>query len=271
MNAIPPKSENEKPKSEPKITQTRAPILATRLGRGRLGGSTICDFLVQRARIAGRPVTVADGDLLNPTLAGLYPPGAPGEATRPKSAQPAHVGEWIEDLVHQMMQTRTSAVLDLGGGNSALADLEHDLPLMGFCEEAGVTCLPLYFCGPEKDDFDHIVALHEAGHFRGPRSILFFNESLMRAGQTAVEAFGPILRRPEMADMTRQGVKIVHIPRLSCLTSMRATGLSFHDAASNKPDRNGQPMPPMRQFMVKTWMRRMEEAFVEDGVAEWLP
>ena len=42
MNAIPPKSENEKPKSEPKITQTRAPILATRLGRGRLGGSTIC-------------------------------------------------------------------------------------------------------------------------------------------------------------------------------------------------------------------------------------
>jgi len=108
MNAIPPKSENEKPKSEPKITQTRAPILATRLGRGRLGGSTICDFLVQRARIAGRPVTVADGDLLNPTLAGLYPPGAPGEATRPKSAQPAHVGEWIEDLVHQMMQTSTT-------------------------------------------------------------------------------------------------------------------------------------------------------------------
>jgi len=33
----------------------------------------------------------------------------------------------------------------------------------------------------------------------------------------------------------------------------------------------GQPMPPMRQFMVKTWMRRMEDAFVEDGVAEWLP
>ena len=108
MNAIPPKPENEKSKPEPKATQARAPVLATRLGRGRLGGSTICDLLAQRARMAGRPVTVADGDLLNPTLAGLYPPGSPGGATQPKSSQPAHVGEWIEDLVHQMMQTRMS-------------------------------------------------------------------------------------------------------------------------------------------------------------------
>ena len=116
----------------------------------------MCDMLVQRARLAHRAVTVADGDLLNSTLAGLYPPGSPGGASQPKSAQPAHVGEWIEGLVHKMMSTGASTVLDLGGGNSALADLEHELPLVDFCNEAGVTCLPLYFCGPEKDDFDHI-------------------------------------------------------------------------------------------------------------------
>ena len=69
----------------------------------------------------------------------------------------------------------------------------------------------------------------------------------------------------------KEGVRIVYIPRLSCLTSMRATGLSFYDAASNKPDKSGHPMPPMRQFMVKTWLRRMEEAFVVAEVAEWLP
>ena len=271
MNAIPPKSENDKSKPYPKATQARAPVLATRLGRGRLGGSTICDLITQRARMGNRPIMVADGDLLNPTLAGLYPPGTPGGATQPRSSQPAHVGEWIQDLVHKMMETRASTVLDLGGGNSALADLEHDLPLVDFCEEVGVVCLPLYFCGPEKDDFDHIVSLHEAGHFRGPQSILFLNESLIRPGQTAVDAFGTILRRSELKKMSNEGVKIVYIPRLSCLTAMREAGLSFYDAASNRPDRNGQPMPPMRQFMVKTWLRRMEEAFVDAGVAEWLP
>ena len=271
MNAIPPKPETEKPKPEPKASQVRAPVLATRLGRGRLGGSTMCDMLVQRARLAHRAVTVADGDLLNSTLAGLYPAGSPGGASQPKSAQPAHVGEWIEGLVHKMMSTGASTVLDLGGGNSALADLEHELPLVDFCNEAGVTCLPLYFCGPEKDDFDHIVSLHQAGHFRGPQSVLFLNESLIRAGQTAAEAFEWFFKRPELERMTKEGVKILYIPRLPCLGSMRETGLSFYDAASNKPGRDGQPLPPMRQFMVRKWLKQLEHDFVETGVAELLP
>lgn len=271
MNAIPSKPETEKPKPEPKASQVRAPVLATRLGRGRLGGSTMCDLLVQRARLAHRAVTVADGDLLNSTLAGLYPPGSPGGASQPKSAQPAHVGEWIEDLVHKMMSTKASTVLDLGGGNSALADLEHELPLVDFCNEAGVTCLPLYFCGPEKDDFDHIVSLHQAGHFRGPQSVLFLNESLIRAGQTAAEAFEWFFKRPELERMTKEGVKILYIPRLPCLSSMRETGLSFYDAASNKPGRDGQPLPPMRQFMVRKWLKQLEHDFVETGVADLLP
>ena len=43
-----------------------------------------------------------------------------------------------------MMETRTSTVLNLGGGNSALADLEHDLPLVDFCEEAGVSVVHVW-------------------------------------------------------------------------------------------------------------------------------
>ena len=49
--------------------------------------------------------------------------------------------------MHQMMETRTSTVLDLGGGNSALADLEHDLPLVDFCEEAGVSVVHVWTSG----------------------------------------------------------------------------------------------------------------------------
>ena len=46
-----------------------------------------------------------------------------------------------------MMETRTSTVLNLGGGNSALADLEHDLPLVDFCEEAGVSVVHVWTSG----------------------------------------------------------------------------------------------------------------------------
>ena len=276
MNAIPPKRDNEKPITEPQATephetQPRVPVLATRLGRGRVGGSTVCDMLIQRARRAGRSVNVADGDRRNPTLAGLYPPGSPGGASVPATDELADMKDWITEQVGQMVSTRASLVLDLGGGDRVLSDYGQDLPLSTFCEAAEVACLPLYFSGPEKDDFDHIIAIHEAGYFKGRQAVLFLNESLVRAGKTPGGAFDPILSRPEIPGLERAGIRIIFVPRLPCMTEMRAAGLGFHDAASNKPGLNGKPMDPVRQFMVKHWLDRLEQQFADTGVAEWLP
>jgi hypothetical protein len=44
------------------------PVLAIRLGRGRTGGTTFLDFLVQRARREGKTIRVADGDRSHATL-----------------------------------------------------------------------------------------------------------------------------------------------------------------------------------------------------------
>lgn len=271
MNAITPKPENNEPERNAKRATVRSPILATRLGRGRLGGSTVCDFLVQRGRKAGRAVMVADGDRRNPTLAGLYPPGGPGGASVPTSDELADMKDWITEQVGQMVSTRSSMVLDLGGGDRVLSDYGEDLPLADFCEAAGVTCLPLYFTGPEQDDFDHIMAIHRAGYFRGEKAILFMNESMVRSGKTTIGAFDEIISRPEMETLEKEGVKIVLVPRLPCMKELRASGLSFYEAAANKPGKNGKPLDPVRHFMVKHWIERLETAFTEIGVAEWLP
>ena len=269
MNAIPPK--NEKPAPDQKTSQSRSPTLAVRLGRGRLGGSTICDLLIQRGRLAGRAVLVADGDRRNPTLAGLYPPGLIGGANQPTSDELADMKDWITEQVGQMVSTRSSMVLDLGGGDRVLSDYGEDLPLATFCEAAGVTCLPLYFTGPEQDDFDHIMAIHRARYFRGEKAILFMNESLVRSGKTTIGAFDEIISRPEMDKLGEDGVKIVLVPRLPCMKELRASGLSFYEAAANKPGKDGKPLDPVRHFMVKSWIERLETRFVETGVAEWLP
>ena len=269
MNAIPPKNENAIP--DQKASQSRSPTLAVRLGRGRLGGSTICDLLIQRGRLAGRAVLVADGDRRNPTLAGLYPPGSIGGANQPPSDELADMKDWITEQVGQMVSTRSSMVLDLGGGDRVLSDYGEDLPLATFCEAAGVACLPLYFTGPEKDDFDHIMAIHRAGYFRGERAVLFMNESLVRSGKTTAGAFDGIVSRPEMEELEKDGVKMVLVPRLPCMNEMRAAGLSFHDAAANKPGKSGKPLDPVRQFMVKHWIERLEERFVATGISDWLP
>ena len=64
-------------------------------------------------------------------------------------------------------------------------------------------------------------------------------------------------------------MRIVVMTRLPCLQEMRRAGLSFGDVAANKAGNNGKPLDPVRQFMVTTWMKRIEEGFAKRGATEW--
>ena len=59
------------------------------------------------------------------------------------------------------------------------------------------------------------------------------------------------------------------MPRLACMKAMRDEGLTFYEAAEGKRGQSGRPMSLGHQFMVKTWINRMEENLSE--VKDWLP
>jgi hypothetical protein len=61
------------------------------------------------------------------------------------------------------------------------------------------------------------------------------------------------------------------MPRLPCMSNVRDAGLSLVDALQSKSGSKGVSLDPVRQFMVKTWLKRMETLFVEEGVLDWLP
>lgn len=247
------------------------PVLVVRMGRGRTGGSTVLDWLVQWARSRGRSLVIADGDRRNPTLAGLYPPGTPGGAIQPPSEEIPDVVGWISDGLSAVATDRVSMVLDLGGGDRVLSEVAREVSLVEFCEARGIRSLALYMCGPEQDDFEHILAIHRAGYFRATRSLLILNEHLVPRGKTPAGAFDAILSRPEIEDLIDSGMLAVLMPRLPCMEQVRASGLTFLEAASNKPGKSGKPLDPVRQFQVENWHKRMIEAFTKVGVLEWLP
>ena len=260
-----------KPVENEKVTAKGPQVLAVRMGRGRTGGSTLVDWIVQCARQAGRPVVVGDGDRRNPTLAGLYPPGTAGGATQPATDETADVKDWITGGLGQMVASRTSLVLDLGGGDRVLAEYGRDLGLVDFCNAAGIEPLALFVSGPEMDDFEHVLTIWKAGYFKTPQSVLVLNEHLVTQGRTPAGAFDAIMSRPEMREMLRDGLVPLFMPRLPCMGEMRAAGLSFLDAVANKPGVNGKPLDPVRQFMVATWHKKMLAAFEAVGALEWLP
>lgn len=251
--------------------EERQLVLAVRHGRGRTGGSTFADFLIQRARRQGRDIIIGDGDRRNATLASFYPPGSDGGALQPPSDQTPDVKDWIGQLVGKMVDEQSSLIFDLGGGDQALAEFCRELSLAEFCESVGVAPLSIYMTGPDIEDFEHILTIHRSRLFETRRSILVLNESLVRAGKTPKGAFDVILQRPELAEMIEDGAKLLIMPRIIHIADARAAGLSFFDAADGKSGRDGKPLDPLKRFSIKSWLDRMESQFATQNVGEWLP
>lgn len=257
--------------AQPLATVVRRPALVVRLGRGRTGGTTILDVFIQWARAAGRCVVIADGDLRNSTLAGFYPPGADGGALQPPSDDLVDMKDYFTESIGVALKQSASLVADFGGGDRVMQDYGRELALVEMCETVGMEPLAVYVTGPDSDDFEHILSIWRSGVFRPRRSLLLLNEHLVPHGRSAAGAFAGITSRPELAKMANEGLNVVVMPRLPCMAQVREAGLGFLEAMAGKPGKKGEPLDPVRQFMVAHWLKRLEAAFSEAGVLEWLP
>lgn len=245
--------------------------IVLRQGRGRQGGTTTLDLLVQMARADGRSVLVGDGDRNNSSLAALYPPTKAGGATQPRTGELEDVKDWITESIATASRLGTSLVIDLGGGDRVMEEYGRDLALVDFCEAHGFEPLGLFFCGPEESDLRHILSLWRAGYFRPKRSIVVFQEYLVPRGRTPAGAFDALLTSPEMEELLAEGLSFVFLPRLPCMEEVRKRGLGFADAAAGRAPVDGEPLDPVRQFMVKQWMGKVKAEFDRIEASEWLP
>ncbi len=250
----------------------RDPVVAFRFGRGRTGGSTWLDTVIQLARVAARPVLVGDADRRNPTLSGLYPPGREIAAMAPPvSDETADVKDFLTSAVGEAIAQRVSLVVDMSGGDRAMQEHGRDLGMVDLCEAHDMQPVAFFMCGPEMDDFDHILSIWEAGYFRPRRSLLIFNEHLVGQGRTPSGAFDPVLARPEIADLIAAGVAPIFLPRLACLTDVRKAGLSLLDASTGGRAVDGKPFDPVRQFMVRQYFTKVLGELGRAGALGWLP
>lgn len=161
----------------------RGPAIAFRYGWGRTGGTTFLDLNIQLALAAGRVVLVGDGDRRNPTLSGLYPPGGKCAVLEPPASDEiADVKEWVTTSIGLAISQQRSLLVDISG-DRAMQEYGRDLGVVELCEAHGFDPIGFFSCGPEMDDFDHILAIWQAGYFRPRRSILVFNEHLILHGR----------------------------------------------------------------------------------------
>lgn len=258
-------------------TPARMPVLFVRRGRGRTGGSTLCDWLIQRARRNDRRAKALDGDLRSRTLMELYPSGAgkeavdPDAASAPPSEALAAVRTWLLDELNAMAEDRVSRLLDLGGGDRVIQEFVQDLSLVEFTRRFNISLVQAFFLGPDEEDFRHVVSTIDHAQFDPRRTILYLNDGVVRTGQTSHGVFEPLTRHREFMELVRSGIRTVTIPRIICLDEMRGLGLTINDVLRNRPGHSGRRAPPTMQIMVEDWCRRLETAHANNEIAELLP
>lgn len=255
----------------------RPPVLFVRRGRGRTGGSTLCDWLIQRARRNGRRAQALDGDLRSCTLKTFYPAtdsgGAPVEdcASYPEGEALGTIRDWLMNELNAMAEDRVSRVLDLGGGDRVIQEFIQDLDLANFTERFEITLVQAFFLGPDEEDFRHVLATIDDSQFDPRRTILYLNSGVLRTSQDPASVFVPVTRSQQFKELERGGIKTVSVPRIICLDEMRVLGLSINDVLANRPGRNGRRAPPTMQIMVEGWNRKLEMQHRETGVEDVLP
>lgn len=238
------------------------PILAVRLGRGRTGGTTGLDWLIQRAQANNRPIIVADGDKRNATLSGLYN----GKTMSPPTDETADVKDWISSVLNRMAKERTSVALDLGGGDRVLQEYGRDLDMVGFCDSAHAEPLALYFLGPEADDLEHAYTVFEAEVFRPKHMLLVLNEGLVKMGQSPASAFRRTIDSEPFHKMLDAGAQVIYMTRLPCMDQVRELRVALNDTA-----KIAEKCGPVFAFMVKRWLDRLEDQCTDAEVTSWLP
>ena len=173
-----------------------------------------------------------------------------------------------------MTEQRAPAVLDMGGGDTALASLLRLSP--GFAEameEAGVAPVAAFLLGPRVDDLAVLHSLRTQG-LRPKATALILNEGRVEQGAQREEAFARVLRHSAFRAAVEDGAAVIWMPRLDppdLAQEIEAKRLQFSTARDGLvPDgRKVVPLPAIKRAIVRAWLERMDTAFAP--VRTWLP
>lgn len=235
------------------------------LGRGKTGKTTGIRWMAENAISAGNVLLMADMDPTNDTFS-KYVEGV----SRPSEASdPALALKWLDRLLQHALQTETSLLVDLGGGDTTLRRLVAQLPdLVPMFEAAGFAVIVFYAAGPQEEDLSPLATMMGLD-FHPTASAIVLNEAMVEVGESRETAFARILRHSAFSAAIARGAVAVWMPRLLPAQQVEVRRLPFRDAADGATGQGKTPLGPFDRARVQAWLNAMDANF--GGVKTWLP
>jgi hypothetical protein len=259
FDSLAPKTEAE-PSIERGIDLAGKTKIVFAAGRGKTGKTTLLRWFAEMSAQRNDNVILADIDPSNASFSKYF-----SDVARPETDNPAGVARWLQQLIEHCIDQHTSAIVDLGGGDTTLRTLASEMPSLATqIESSGLVPVMLYMLGTQPEDLTPARTLSARG-FTSKAQALILNEYAIEAGSTRGEAFDRITNLPTFLDMAKSSVR-VWMPRLFPAEAIEARECRFLDA------RDGKVTPPLGLFdaaRLKAWLEAMNRRFA--GVASWIP
>ena len=228
----------------------RQPVLIIVVGRQRVGKTSFLNTIAQYLRAHGAEFEVWDADKMNTTynMSVFHQ-----DARRPQSDDPEDVKAWLEERFIDLVERRVDAMLDIGGGDTPLARLVQDVPLVATLEDEGVRVVLVHVIGPELADLDYLGRFAHNDLFAPEATLIVMNAGLVLTGRSNDFAFSQVYAHENVREALADGAVIVRMPRLACMSEVTDRGLSFEDAIRGAPGRDGRPVALFDKTRVRQW------------------
>lgn len=247
------------------IDLTGKPKVMFLIGEGATGKTTYARWLGERAE-------QRDGEI-PPVLVSVDPRKRDLSQYHPATLQPAGnnaaiVVAYLEKLFLRLLEVKRSAVIDLGGGDTALLSLlAQTSGLHQMLEDGGIEPVAMYFLSPRVSDLTPLVAMERAG-FKPRATALLLN--IGRADSSDVEGlFSSLRRQPAYLAAVERGAVEVWFPKLHAAKAIEERQVGFWRALNNGP--GGVAAAPLNIFdrrRVGDWLGKMDECM--RPIASWV-
>lgn len=237
-------------------------------GPGGAGKTAVARWLIWRMTERGGEALLAALDPANRTLASWF-----SQVNQPLTNDGAHSARFLRDFLDHLAAAQTSAVIDLGGGDTALERIVNGtMDLHKTFEDAGVGLVACYALTPRVDDLNIIKTMEAAG-FQPSATVILLNEGRADPTVPPEEAFAAVTRHSIFRQVVARGAAAVWMPALESdvMQEIEVKRLDFGMARDGQVPEGAAffPIGGLRRSSVGRWLARMEQAF--SPVSSWLP
>ncbi|NHN86054.1 FAD-binding oxidoreductase [Acetobacter musti] len=247
---------------------TTKPTLLVAIGRQRVGKTTFLKSLAEITTQQGGKPEIWNTDSMNRshTIASLG-----SHVREANSTSAAGQAAWLEEQIERLVDTRQDAILDIGGGWTAMHELIRSSPLVAALDEIGISLVTVFMIGMENADIDYLEDLQTKHRFLPPKTAIVINEGLLPVGVETPRAVAEILNNNTVLKTLDRGAAHGVFPAVNGLKKIADRGQSFMDFAANKPVSGMPASSVFDRLRMNRWLKRDVPLFLQDLGPDYLP